>query len=169
MSEMGLHDPFEHITHKLWPKEGPRVKLAIWLPTIKSRKSSQFLCVQVVCDIPLESFWRGLQLCLRFHLNQRFAHKVMGAQSCESPNYGNFGHLGVPRQNNIWVLVSWVSTKYIIRGKVMAFPKPGPWWVLWVWVCPWLVLAPKVFQLCSNQLVWFCAGPCEWVIACHIS
>jgi len=29
MSEMGLHDPFEHITHKLWPKEGPRVKLAI--------------------------------------------------------------------------------------------------------------------------------------------
>jgi len=35
---------------------------------------------------------------------------------------------------------------------------------------PWLVLAPKVLQLCSNQLVvWFCVGPCEWLSACHSS
>jgi hypothetical protein len=27
--EMGLHDPFEHLKHKLWPKEGLGVKLAI--------------------------------------------------------------------------------------------------------------------------------------------
>jgi hypothetical protein len=28
--------------------------------------------------------------------------------------------------------------------------------------CPWLVLTPKVLQLCINQLVlWFCVGPCE--------
>jgi hypothetical protein len=25
----GLHDLFEHLKHKLWPNEGPRVKLAI--------------------------------------------------------------------------------------------------------------------------------------------
>ncbi len=38
----------------------------------------------------------------------------------------------------------------------MASPKSELWWVLWVRVCPWLVLAPKVFQLCINQLViWF--------------
>jgi hypothetical protein len=29
MSEMGSHDPFGYLTHKLWPKEGPRVKLSI--------------------------------------------------------------------------------------------------------------------------------------------
>jgi len=29
MSKMGLHDPFGHLKHKLWPKEGPGVKLAI--------------------------------------------------------------------------------------------------------------------------------------------
>jgi len=29
MSEMGLHDPFGHLKHKLWPKEGPGVKLAV--------------------------------------------------------------------------------------------------------------------------------------------
>ncbi len=27
MFEMGSHDPFGHLKHKLWPKEGPRVKL----------------------------------------------------------------------------------------------------------------------------------------------
>ncbi len=29
MSKMGSHDPFGDLKHKLWPKEGPRVKLAI--------------------------------------------------------------------------------------------------------------------------------------------
>jgi len=29
MSEMGSHDPFGYMNHKLWPKEGSGVKLAI--------------------------------------------------------------------------------------------------------------------------------------------
>jgi hypothetical protein len=29
MFEMGLHDPFGYLKHKLWPKEGSRVKLTI--------------------------------------------------------------------------------------------------------------------------------------------
>jgi hypothetical protein len=29
MFEMGLHEPFEHLRHKLWPKENAEVKLAI--------------------------------------------------------------------------------------------------------------------------------------------
>jgi len=29
MSKMGLHDPFEYLKHKLWSKEGPRIKLSI--------------------------------------------------------------------------------------------------------------------------------------------
>jgi len=36
-------------------------------------------------------------------------------------------NLGVPRQNDIWVLVPWLGTKYTIKGKVMASPKFGPW------------------------------------------
>jgi hypothetical protein len=65
-------------------------------------------------------------------------------------------HLGVPRQNAIWVLISWPNTKYTIRGKVVASPKLGPWWIVWIQGCPWFVLTPKVFKLCTNQLVvWF--------------
>jgi hypothetical protein len=35
MFKMGSYDPFGYLKHKLWPKEGSRVKLAIWFPTTK--------------------------------------------------------------------------------------------------------------------------------------
>jgi hypothetical protein len=88
---MGSHDPFGDSTHKLWPKEGSGVKLAVWLPPTKSQESPQFPCVHVACDIPLKSSWQGLQLCFRTHLNQRSTDKIMGPQSCRKPNFGNFG------------------------------------------------------------------------------
>jgi hypothetical protein len=115
--------------------------------------------MQIACNIPLERYWQGLQLFLKPYLNQKFAHKVMGVQSCESPNFGNLSrdsHLGVPGQNAIWMWASWRGTKYTIRGKVVASPKLRPWWVLWIRVCSWFILAPKVFQLCTDQfVVWF--------------
>ncbi len=164
MSIISSHDPFGHLKHKLWPKEGSRVKLTIWFLTIKSQESFRFPCVQVVCNIPLESSWRGLQLFFKPHPNQRSAREVMGLQSRGSPSYENFGffHLWVPRRNDIWVLVLWLVTEYTIRGKMLASPKFGPWWVLWVRVCPWFVLAPKVFQLCINQCV-------IWFVQVHVS
>ncbi len=56
------------------------------------------------------------------------------------------------------------GAEYIIWGKVMASLESGSWWVLWIWGRPWLVLTPKVLQLCANQLVcWFYAGLFEWV------
>ncbi len=54
------------------------------------------------------------------------------------------GKLRVSRQNDIWVLAPWLGIKNIIKGEVVASPKFGPWWVLWVRVCLWLVCAPKV-------------------------
>jgi hypothetical protein len=58
-------------------------------------------------------------------------------------------HLGVLGQNDVWVLVPWLGTKYTIWGKVVASPKSGPWWVLWIHGCPWFVHAPK----CSNYVL----------------
>jgi len=83
MSKMGSHDPFGHLKHNLWPKERPRVKLTIWLPTTKSRESPWSTRVQVTCEIFLERSWRGLQLFFKPHLNPRFTRKVMGLQSHE--------------------------------------------------------------------------------------
>jgi hypothetical protein len=90
MSKMGSRDPFEHLKLKLWPKKRSWVKLVVWLLTTKSQESPQFPHVKVACYIPLESSQWGLQLCFRPHFNWRSARKVMGPQSCKSPNYRNF-------------------------------------------------------------------------------
>jgi hypothetical protein len=77
---------------------------------------------------------------------------------------------GLLRQNVIWMWTSWRGIEYTSRGKVVASPKSGPWWVLWIQVCSWLVLALKVLQRCTNQLVgWFCAGQCKWISDCQSS
>jgi hypothetical protein len=144
MSKMRSHDPFNYLKYKLWPKERMQVKLPFWLLTIKSTELLWFPCMKVTCHISLESSLWGLQLCLRPHLNRRFTHNVMGLQSCESPNFET-PNLGVPWQNDIWVLASWPGIKYTIRVKVVASPKFGPWWVLWACVCSWLERALMVF------------------------
>ncbi len=118
MSKMGSHDPFGHIKHKLWPKEGPVVKLPIWLPTTKSWEVPRFPCVQVACYILLKSSWQGLQLFLKLHLNRRFAWKVIGPQSCRSRDFGNFKmtkwHLGA---------IPMAMHKVYYKGEVGVFPQ----------------------------------------------
>jgi hypothetical protein len=154
---MVSHQPFGHLKHKLWSKERSEVSLAVWLPTIKSQELTQFPCVQVMCHILLESSWQELQLCLKPSYQLEVGREIYGPPKLRESQVWEFrdSHLGVPRQNAIWMWPSWKGTKYTIRGKVVASPKSGPWWVLWVRVCPWLVLALKVFK-CTNQLVvWF--------------
>jgi hypothetical protein len=106
-----------------------------------------------------------LQLCFRSHLNQRFTHKVIGPPKSQESQFWEFrdSHLGIPEQNDIWVLVPWPSIEYIIRGKVSASPKSRPWWVLWVRVCLWFVRAPKCSNYALTNLLF---GLCRsvWVI-----
>ncbi len=54
---------------------------------------------------------------------------------------------------DIWLLVLWPNTEYTIRGKVVASPKFGPWWILWVRVCLWFVCAPKCFNYALTNLL----------------
>jgi hypothetical protein len=149
MSKMGSHCPFGHLKHKLWPKERSGVKLAIWLPTTKSRESTRFPCVKATCHIPLESSWQGLQLCFRPHCNWRSAQEVMRPQSCRSPGCCNW---------ESWDKMSFGCDPHgeaqsILKGEGGGFPQVH---VVVSLVClgyPWLVLAPKVLQLCINHFV----------------
>jgi hypothetical protein len=124
---MGSHCSFGHLKHKLWPKEGPGVKLSVWLPTRKSWELTRFTWLHRACDIPLKSFRWELQLCFRSHCNQRFVRKVMGLQSRKSPIWHAFG---TPTRESwerkaIWMQASWSTIKYTIRGKVVASPSLG--------------------------------------------
>jgi len=89
----------------------------------------------------------------------------MGFQNDESFNFGNFRtfDLGVLK-NDIWLLLLRLITENNIRRKVVVSPKFGPWWVLWIRVCPWFV---RVHQKCSNYaLINLLFGLCKfiWII-----
>jgi hypothetical protein len=159
---MGSHDPFGRFKHKLWPKKGSGVKLVVWFPTTKNQGSPLIsLRVGGMQHIVKQLLTRATTL-LQTSSQLKVCTQIYGPPKLQESQLWEFwdSHLGVLRQNDIWVLIPWPGTKYIIRGKVVASPKFGLWWVLWVCVCSWLVT--KVLQLCTNQLI-------VWVVQVHVN
>jgi hypothetical protein len=170
MSKMGSHCPFGHLKHKLWPKEGPGVELPgvcqFWLPTTKSRESTRNTWLQTTCDTPLESSRWELQLFFRPHFDPRSSRKVMGLQSPGSPAGREWdsraGVLGVPREKSLLDVGPVESHRVYYKGEGGGFPQVRAVVSLMCPCCPWLVLAPKVLQLCTNHFLWVVCRP-VWV------
>jgi hypothetical protein len=162
MSKMNSYNPFGYLKHNLWPQEESRIKLpiwlAIWLLTIKSLKSPWFLFKKVACHMMLGSFDKGYNFSFDLISIKGLHTKLWYFKVVKASILLEFrdSHLGVPRQNDIWVLALWPGIENTTRWKVVVVPKFRSWWILWVCVCLWFVHAPKVFQLRTNQLVvWF--------------
>jgi hypothetical protein len=160
MSKMSLLGSFEHLKHKLWPKEGPGIELSIWLPTTKSRESTSSRCLIQECNTALESSQWELQLCFRPHCDPRSVCKVMGLQSPGSPIWRDFG---TPEKNSHLDVASMESCRVYYEGEGGGFPQVRAVVSLVCPCCPWLILAPKVLQLCTNHFVWVVCRP-VWVI-----
>jgi hypothetical protein len=152
---MASHEPFGHLKPKLWAKEGPEVKLAIWLPTTKSQESTCSQHALQECDMALESSLQGLQVWFRPRPDRRLMRGAMKSQSPRSPNRDNFGTpLWESREKEPFGCHSqWANVENTIGSMVVASPESGPWCVLWVRVSPWLVLTPNGCRMTSNQLV----------------
>jgi hypothetical protein len=148
MSKMVSHEPFGHMQHKLWSKEGPGVKLAVWLPTTKSRESTRSWCVQMECDTPWESSWGELQVFFRPHpQSEVWAGSYELPKSWESkPGQFRDSSLGVPRIKAIWMQVRQSNVENTMWGKVVPSPECGPWWVKWVRVARGLSQHQKCFS-----------------------
>jgi hypothetical protein len=155
MSEIASHWSFGHLQPKLWAKEGPGVKLTIWLSTTKIRESTRSQRALEECNAALESFWRGLQVWFRPRPNWRLGWEAMMSQSPESPKSGQFrdSTLGVLGKSAIRMQVQRRGTKNTIGRMVVAPPEFGSWCVMWVQVSPWLVPTPNACRMSSNQLV----------------
>jgi len=85
MSKMASHCSFGHLQPKLWAKEGPGVKLAVWLPTTKSRESTSSRPPNWECDMALKRSRQGLQLWFKPRCNQTLQSGVMSSQSLGTP------------------------------------------------------------------------------------
>jgi hypothetical protein len=157
MFKMGSHDPFEYLQHKLWSKEEPWVKVSIWLSTIKVENRFEWHA----CKWCATYHWIALDKGHNFALNLTSIgglHKKWWASKWQKSQFQEFRNswLGNLGKIDIWVQPLWLVIENIIRGKVVASPKSRPWWVLCICVCPWFIHAPKMFQLCINQLIiWF--------------
>jgi hypothetical protein len=107
--------------------------------------------------------WKFLDKGYNFSLNLisiKGLHKTLWAlKVVRVPTLG----MSFTWQNDNWVLVLWPRTKYTIRGKVVASRESGPWWILWIYVCSWLVHAPKCSNYALTNLLF---GLCTsvWVI-----
>jgi len=128
MSKMASHWSFGHLQPKLWAKEGPGVKLAVWLPTTKSRESTSFRPPNWKCDTALERFRLGLQLWFRPCCNQTPQLGVMSSQKSRDSNRDNFRtisglQLGSPRKmcHLDVVPVEWRREYYMGEGG--GFPR----------------------------------------------
>jgi hypothetical protein len=102
---LGSHDPLEHLKHKLWPKEGPGVKLLIWLLTTKSQESPQFPCVRWCAKYRWKDLHKGYNftsrlISIRGLTAKLWAPKVagvliVGISGLALGNPGTKWHLGV--------------------------------------------------------------------------
>jgi hypothetical protein len=130
------------------------INLPIWLPTIKSQDQPDLLS----CKWRVTYCWKALDEGYNFALDlisiggliaNLWHPKIVGVPTLAISGFpfGSFetkNHLDVDPVGNHIVYY---------KGEVDGFPQV---WAMVSLVCPsclWLVLAPKVFQLCTNHFV----------------
>jgi len=149
MPKMASHGPFGHLEPKLWAKEGPGVKPAVWLPTTKSQESTSSQRHLKECNMALESSRRELQLWFRPRPDPSSG---WGAMSIQSPGTPTRDSSGTP---------TWESREKepfgcSLRGETQRILYGGRWWLppssghgeSCGSKCPWLIPTPKGVPEC---------------------
>jgi len=149
MSKMASHEPFGHLQLKLWAKEGPGVKLAVWLLTTKSWESTSCRCPILEYHMALKSSQRELQLWFRPHLDWTLQSGVMSSQSPGTLTRDSFGTPTCESHEKEPFGCS-------LRREMQSILYGGRWWSptspghgeSCVSKCPWLVPTPKGVPKC---------------------
>jgi hypothetical protein len=160
MSKMGLHDPFGLLNLSYGQMKGRESNCQFDSWPLKVKNRPDFLAWMWHVTYYWKSFFEGYNFALNITSIRGWHTKLRAPKFVGVPILGISG-FQFGRPGTKWHLGAGPEpgTDNTIRGKVVASPKFGPWWVLWVlWVhvCPWFVHAPKMVQPRTNQLVvWF--------------
>jgi hypothetical protein len=162
MFKMGLHDPFGHFKHKLWPKEKPGVKLPIWLPTqnpkpLKVRNHLDFLAFRWRATY----HWKDLDE--RYNFAQNLLSIVGFHTKLWAPKVVRISFMGISRLPLGGPMTKWhLGAGPVARHKIYCKEEGGGFpqvrvVVSFVSLCLFVAHpCTKMFQLCTNQLVvWF--------------
>jgi hypothetical protein len=109
-------------------KEGLGVKLAVWLPTTKSRESTSSRHPIWECNTALERSRRGLQLWFKPRRDRMWESRVMSSQKSQDSNRDNFGtisglQLGNPGNLCHLDVASAMSCRVYYTGEGGGFPR----------------------------------------------
>jgi hypothetical protein len=112
--------------------------------------------------------WKALDETYNFSLNRTSIEglltKLWGSKIAGVPTSGiSRLPLGSPGKNSHLDVTSVESCRVYYKGESGGFPQVRAVVSLVCLCCPWLVLAPKVLQLCTNHFVWVVCSLCEWV------
>jgi hypothetical protein len=145
MSKMVSHEPFGHLQHKSWSKEGSRVKLVVWSRPLKVGNRLD----PSVCNWSATHRWKALEESYNFSSNlipirglswELWAPKIPGVQT------GTISGLllGSPETKSHLDVGAAGKCREYYTGEGGGFPwvramviQVSPW-------CSWLVPTPRV-------------------------
>jgi len=159
---MGSHCSFRHLKHKLWPKEGPGVKLSICQTPDqkKSRIDPIYLATDNMRHIVEKLSTRATTLLQTAPRSEVFSQSYGAPKSRES-QLAQFrdSNSGIPKEKNHLDVGPMESCRVYYKQEGGGFPQVRAAVSLVCPCCPWFVLAPIMFQLCTNHLVWVLCRP----------
>jgi len=121
---MASHWQYGHLQPKLWAKEGPGVKLAVWLRTTKNRESTSSRRRLEECDMVLESSWRELKHWFKTCPDSSLGRGAMAVQSFGSLVETLSGlHFGSPNKMCHLDAASATSRREYYMGEGGGFPR----------------------------------------------
>jgi len=98
---------------------------------------------------------------LQTALQSEVCSQSYGAPKLQESHLARFrdSHSGVPGEKSHLDVGSVASHRVYYKGKGGGFPQVRAMVSLVCPCCPWLVLAPRVLQLCPNHFVWVMCRP----------
>jgi hypothetical protein len=144
-------------------KRRVEVKLVVWFPTTKSREPTRFTYLHTVCNY----YWKALDESYNFASDlisiEGLLAKLWGSKVTGIPTWAISGlSLGSPKTKSHLDVSSVASHRIYYKGEGGDFPQVRALVSLVCPCCPWLVLTPKVLQLCTNHIVLVLCRP-VWV------
>jgi hypothetical protein len=125
---MASHWPFGHFQPKLWAKEGPGVKLALWLPTTKSREINLFPTFSAGVQHGVGKLSRRATTLVQTSLQSDLAVGRYELPKSRDSNRDNFGtisglQLGSPGKKSHLDVASRERCREYYKGEGGGFPR----------------------------------------------
>jgi hypothetical protein len=153
MSKMGSHCPFGHLKHKLWAKERSRVKV---------RNRPNFLVCKRCETYRWKVFDQGYNFASNLITIGGLHAKLCASKVAGIPAGGIWGlPLGSLGTKSHLDVAPMEKHRVYYKGKGSGFPQVRAVVSFVCPNCPWLILALKVFQLCTKYFVLVCASLCK--------